>query len=168
MAADDITEEYATAMEEAIESATKAESERDAALARVAELEAKYEPPRPAGNTPIRIVSGRAYLVKVYTKDGNFWLSRVAGSIHSIGYGPIPGDSDFRAAMYQFQPYYTGDCDMLFVNRADMIEFEGDAHHSPTYIESRGSLESRARDELPEHVTWEFEDDEPGAPYPTQ
>ena len=40
MAADDITEEYATAMEEAIESATKAESERDAALARVAELEA--------------------------------------------------------------------------------------------------------------------------------
>ena len=49
-----------------------------------------------------------------------------------------------------------------------MIEFEGDAHHSPTYIESRGSLESRARDELPERVTWEFEDDEPGAPYPTQ
>ena len=166
--ADDITEQYATAMEEAIESATKAEAERDAALARVAELEAKYEPPRPAGNTPIRIVSGRAYLVKVYTKDGNFWLSRVAGSIHSIGCGPIPGDSDFRAAMYQFQPYYTGDCDMLFVNRADMIEFEGDAHHSPTVIESRGFIESVARDELPEHVTWEFEDDEPGAPYPTQ
>ena len=82
MAADEITEEYATAMEEAIYSATKAEAERDTALARVAELEAKYEPPRPAGNTPIRIVSGRAYLVKVYTKDGNFWLSRVAGSIH--------------------------------------------------------------------------------------
>ena len=37
--ADDITEQYATAMEEAIESATKAEAERDAALARVAELE---------------------------------------------------------------------------------------------------------------------------------
>eukprot|EP01048_Picozoa_sp_COSAG05_P043075 COSAG05_NODE_23638_length_256_cov_1.299363_1_plen_48_part_10 len=37
--ADDITEAYATAMEEAIESATKAEAERDAALARVAELE---------------------------------------------------------------------------------------------------------------------------------
>ena len=57
MAADDITEEYANAMEEAIESATKAESERDdTALARVAELEAKYEPPRPrqsdAGGSP--------------------------------------------------------------------------------------------------------------------
>ena len=166
MAADEITEEYATAMEEAIESATKAEAERDAALARVAELEAKYEPPRPAGNTPIRIVSGRAYLVKVYTKDGNFWLSRVAGSIHSIGCGPIPGDSDFRAAMYQFQPYYTGDCDMLFVNRADMIEFEGDAPHTPTFIHSRGFIEFVARRELSD--TDEFEDDEPGAPYPTQ
>ena len=40
MAADEITEEYATAMEEAIESATNAEAERDAALARVSELEA--------------------------------------------------------------------------------------------------------------------------------
>ena len=40
MAADEITEEYATAMEEAIYSATKAEDERDTALARVAELEA--------------------------------------------------------------------------------------------------------------------------------
>ena len=38
--ADDITEQYATAMEEAIYSATKAEDERDTALARVAELEA--------------------------------------------------------------------------------------------------------------------------------
>eukprot|EP01048_Picozoa_sp_COSAG05_P024064 COSAG05_NODE_5488_length_1160_cov_55.506751_2_plen_58_part_00 len=57
---------------------------------------------------------------------------------------------------------------MLFVNRADMIEFEGDAPSSPTYTESRGSLESHARDHLPEHVTDEFEDDEPGAPYPTQ
>ena len=75
--ADDITEQYATAMAEAIESATKAEAERDAALARVAELEAKYEPPRPAGNTPIRIVSGRAYLVKVYTKDGNLAMNPV-------------------------------------------------------------------------------------------
>ena len=65
--ADDITEQYATAMEEAIDSATKAEAERDAALARVAELEAKYEPPRPAGNTPIRIVSGRAYFCLLYT-----------------------------------------------------------------------------------------------------
>ena len=159
--ADDIAEQYATAMEEAIGSATKAESE-------LAELEAKYEPPRPAGNTPIRIVSGRAYLVKVYTKDGNFWLSRVAGHFQpiSIKYEPT---GDFCAAMYNIRPYHTGDCDMLFVNRADMIEFEGDAHHSPTsHIESRGSLESHARDELPERVTWEFEDDEPGAPYPTQ
>ena len=41
--ADDITEAYATAMEEAIESATKAEAERDAALARVAELDAFLE-----------------------------------------------------------------------------------------------------------------------------
>ena len=156
-------------MNEALADAAKAEAERDALAARVAELEAKYEPPRPVGNTPIRIVSGRAYLVKVYTKEGNFWLSRVAGSIHSIGYGPVPGDSDFQAAVYMGQPYYTGDCDMLFVNRADMIEFEGDAHHSPTYIESRGSLESHAREELPTFgVTDEFEDDEPGAPYPTQ
>ena len=156
-------------MEEAIASGTKAEAARDAALARVAELEAKYEPPRPAGNTPIRIVSGRAYLVKVYTKDGNFWLSRVAGHFQPISIN-AKGEptGDFCAAMYHIQPYYTGDCDMLSVNRADMIEFEGDAHHSPTYIESRGSLESHARDELPERVTWEFEDGEPGAPYPTQ
>ena len=69
--------------------------------------------------------------------------------------------------MYR-QPYYTGDLDMLFVNRADMIEFEGDAPHSPTFIESRGFIESVARDELPEIITDGFEDDEPGAPYPTQ
>ena len=37
--ADDIAEEYATAMEEAIGSATKAEDERDTALARVAEAD---------------------------------------------------------------------------------------------------------------------------------
>ena len=38
--ATEVAEEYATAMEEAIESATNAEAERDAALARVSELEA--------------------------------------------------------------------------------------------------------------------------------
>ena len=80
----------------------------------------------------------------------------------------MPGDSDFQAALCACQPYYTGDCDMLFVNRADMIEFEGDAPHSPTFIESRDFIESIARDELPEHVTEEFDDDYPGAPYPTQ
>eukprot|EP01048_Picozoa_sp_COSAG05_P015235 COSAG05_NODE_1813_length_4036_cov_463.816358_2_plen_65_part_00 len=48
-------------------------------------------------------------------------------------------------------------------------EFEGDAPHSPTFIKSRrGFIESVARDELPEHVTVEFEDDEPGVPCPTQ
>ena len=57
---------------------------------------------------------------------------------------------------------------MLSVNRADMIEFEGDAPTSPTFTESRGFIESYARENLPEHVTDEFEDDEPGAPYPTQ
>ena len=44
---DEVTEQYAAAMEETIASATNAEAARDAALARVAELEAKYEPPRP-------------------------------------------------------------------------------------------------------------------------
>ena len=80
--ADDITEQYATAMEEAIESANKAEAERDAALARVAELEAslsKFEPkfenpaPRPVGHNPYTIET-RPYLVNIYTKDGNFWV----------------------------------------------------------------------------------------------
>ena len=33
---------------------------------------------------------------------------------------------------------------------------------------SNGFIESVARDELPEHVTAEFGDGEPGAPYPTQ
>ena len=37
--ADEVTEQYAAAMEEAIASATKAEAERDTALARVAELD---------------------------------------------------------------------------------------------------------------------------------
>ena len=82
MAADDITEEYATAMQEAIESATKAEAERDTALARVAELEAslsKFEPkfenpaPRPVGHNRYSIET-RPYLVNIYTKDGNFWV----------------------------------------------------------------------------------------------
>ena len=82
MAADDITEEYATAMEEAIESATKAESERDTALARVAELEAslsKFEPkfqnpaPRPVYHKRYTIET-RPYMVNIYTKDGNFWV----------------------------------------------------------------------------------------------
>ena len=82
--------------------------------------------------------------------------------------GKTAGDSDFQAAVCACQPYYTGDCDMLFVNRADMIEFEGDAPHSPTFIESRDFIESIARDELPDHVTEEFDDDEPGAPYPIQ
>ena len=80
--ADDITEQYATAMEEAIESANKAEAERDAALARVAELEAslsKFEPkfenppPRPIGRQRYGNDTG-PYLVNIYTKDGNFWV----------------------------------------------------------------------------------------------
>ena len=119
----------------------------------MAEMEAKYEPPRPAGNTPIRIVSGRAYLVKVYTKDGNFWLSRVAGSIHSIGYGPMHG-SDFAATMYESKDPDIYRTDEVFVNRVDMVEFEGDAPHSmykchdaphyPTEYVSRGFIESDA------------------------
>ena len=43
MAVDDRTEEYAAAMEEAIASATRAESERDVLAARVAELEHKNQ-----------------------------------------------------------------------------------------------------------------------------
>eukprot|EP01048_Picozoa_sp_COSAG05_P014231 COSAG05_NODE_1592_length_4464_cov_7.822485_1_plen_67_part_00 len=58
--------------------------------------------------------------------------------------------------------------EMLFVNRVDMIEFEGDAPHSATFFNSRGFIEFVARQELPDYVTDEFEDDEPGAPYPTQ
>ena len=133
--------------------ANNAEAQRDAAYARVAELEAKYEPPRPVGNTPVRIVSGRAYLVKVCTEEGNFWLSRVAAMIST---------GDDVAFMYDFEIYSIGKC-----KREDMIEFEGDAPNGPTDIVSRGSLESFARETLPDHVTEEFEDDEPGAPYPT-
>ena len=161
-AADETTENFAEVMNEALADAANAEAERDALAARVAELEAKYEPPRPVGNTPIRIVSGRAYLVKVYTEGGNFWLSRVAGESSTNTYG------DDVAFMYHFEIYATGDCQVLFVKRVDMLEFEGDAPTGPTYIVSRDCLESFARRALPEHVTDEFEDDEPGAPYPTQ
>ena len=71
--ADDITEQYATAMEEAIESANKAEAKRDAAFARVAALEAsfsKIEPkfenpaPRPVGRRCYGI-ERRPYLVNI-------------------------------------------------------------------------------------------------------
>ena len=154
--ADDITEQYATAMEEAIESATKAEAERDAALARVAELEAKYEPPRPAGNTPIRIVSGRAYLVKVCTEEGNYWEPRVAGK-----------SGDKVAYMYGSEVYATGDRIVLFVKRQDMIEFESYEGKFEGYPRWCIELWARSNNVLPDHVTEEFEDDEPGAPYPT-
>ena len=86
--------------------------------------------------------------------------------------------SDFAATMYESKDpdiYVTDEVD---VNRVDMVEFEGDAFHSmykchdaphyPTEYVSRGFIESEARRELPEHVTAEFEDDEPGAAYPTQ
>ena len=175
-AADETTEKFAEVMNEALADAARAEAERDVLVARVAELEAKYEPPRPVGNTPIRIVSGRAYLVKVYTTNGNYsqkdivWRPRVAGATYSIGYGPmLPGD--FGAAMYQSCPC---DDDIGFsdVVRVDMIEFEGDAPHESEYgpidYESRGFIEEIARENLPNHVTETFVDDEPGAPYPTQ
>ena len=175
-AADETTEKFAEVMNEALADAARAEAERDVLVARVAELEAKYEPPRPVGNTPIRIVSGRAYLVKVYTSNGNYpqkdivWRPRVAGATYSIGYGPtLPGD--FGAAMYQSCPC---DDDIGFsdVVRVDMIEFEGDAPHESEYgpidYESRGFIEEIARENLPNHVTETFVDDEPGAPYPTQ
>ena len=82
MAADDITERFSDIQDELIADATKAESERDAALARVAELEAslsKFEPkfenpaPRPVGHRCYGIET-RPYLVNIYTKDGNFWV----------------------------------------------------------------------------------------------
>ena len=42
-------------------------------------------------------------------------------------------------------------------------------HQDPCVIESRGFIESVAREEflLVEHATEEFVDDQPGAPYPT-
>ena len=94
----------------------------------------------------------------------------MAGATYSIGYGPmLPGD--FGAAMYQSCPC---DDEIAFSNvrRVDMIEFEGDAPHESEYgpidYESRDFIESIARDELPDHVTEKFDDDEPGAPYPIQ
>ena len=162
-AADETTENFAEVTNEALADAANAEAERDALAARVAELEAKYEPPRPVGNTPIRIVSGRAYLVKVYTEGGNFWLSRVAGESSTNTYG------DDVAFMYHFDITLTSQVlTVLKVKRVDMLEFEGDAPTGPTYIVSRGFIEEIARENLPNHVTDEFEDDEPGAPYPTQ
>ena len=47
MAADDITERFSDIQDELIADATKAESERDAALARVAELETLVEKMQP-------------------------------------------------------------------------------------------------------------------------
>ena len=35
--------------------------------------------------------------------------------------------------MYDTEIYATGDCKVLLVKRKDMIEFEGDAPHGPTY-----------------------------------
>ena len=159
--ADEVTEQYAAAMEEAIASATNAEAARDAALARVAELEAKYEPPRPAGNTPIRIVSGRAYLVKVCTEKGNYWDPRVAGESDTNDYG------DDVAFMYDSEVYATGDCIVLFVKRQDMIEFESYEGKFEGYPRWCIELWARSNNVLPNHVTEEFEDGEAGAPYPT-
>ena len=159
--ADEVTEQYAAAMEEAIASATNAEAARDAALARVAELEAKYEPPRPAGNTPIRIVSGRAYLVKVCTEKGNYWDPRVAGESDTNDYG------DDVAFMYDSEVYATGDCIVLFVKRQDMIAFESYEGKFEGYPRWCIELWARSNNVLPDHVTEEFEDDEPGTPYPT-
>ena len=59
-------------------------------------------------------------------------------------------------------------CPVCDVGHLDMIEFEGDAPYDPTYIKSRGFIESLARENLPDNVTEEFEDDIPGAPYSTQ
>ena len=121
--ADEVTEEYAAAMEETIESATKAEAERAAALARVAELEAKYEPSCPVGNTPIHIVSGRAYFVKVCTEEGNYWEPRVAGESDTNDYG------DDVAFMYDSEVYATGDCIVLFVKRHVVFQFDCTTQH---------------------------------------
>ena len=142
--ADEVTEGYAAAMEEAISSATKAEAERDEALARVAELEAQYEPPRPVGNTPIRIVPGRAYLVKVYTEYGNLvWSPRVAGHVTGNSYDHEDG------ALTHYNCYD---------GTWDLIEFE------MWGVETRENVELEARRYL---TGLDFEDDEPGAPYPT-
>ena len=158
--ADEVTEGYAAAMEEAIESATKAEAERDAALTRVAELEAQYEPPRPVGNTPIRIVPGRAYLVKVY-KDGNLvWSPRVASD--------ISGDGALTYSAPGLVANWT-QLRTMFVKGTDMIEFEMFGRTGTDMIEwsvKRQVIESMARQALPEHIRAGFEDDEPGAPYP--
>ena len=72
-------------------------------------------------------------VVKICTKDGNFWLSRVAGA-------EMMWRGDDVAFMYDTDLYATGDCLVLDVNRVNMVEFEGDAPNSPTYTQSCVSL----------------------------
>ena len=105
-----------------------------------------------------------------YPQKDIVWRPRVAGATYSTSYDSDYTGSDFGATMYQSYDD-TGFSDVL---RVDMIEFEGDALYESPYeteygpYESRGFIEKTARESLPNDVTDEFEDDESGAPYPTQ
>ena len=68
-AGDASTAGYVAAMEEMMESTAAAEAARDAVLARVAQLEALYEPARPGGRTPDVTARGRAYLMLACGND---------------------------------------------------------------------------------------------------
>jgi hypothetical protein len=93
-ASDDVTEQYAEAMNEAIDAARQAEEK----CARMQACLAAFYQPRPAGSTPEHIVDGRAYLCQcVSRRSGVSWQVRIAElphpEIQDMAYMTEPGST---------------------------------------------------------------------------
>ena len=122
-ASDDVTEQYAEAMNEAIDAAGQAEEK----CARLQARLALFYQPRPAGSTPEHIVYGRAYLCQCASRhSGVSWQVRIAevphAALQDTVYMTEPGSTpSYHESVYvnDFPNY----CENLY-SRTDLIEFD--------------------------------------------
>ena len=172
-AGDTSTAGYVAAMDEMMESTAAAEAARDAVLARVAQLEALYEPARPSGRTPDVTARGRAYLMLACGNDEqhrhmhhNVWRPVLALGENKLW---LPGRARREQAVAVM---CSGGVVLDGVGRV-LVEYETDhdgEHRGPMFA-GTGTREAFERRTMYEIACYNIGHDlrlilVPGAPYP--